>query len=120
MRLREPQVWRSRERGDEARERLSRFVHDARRDGLRCVRVIHGKGLGSIGKQPVLKGKVRNWLAHSPWRTTEIHRSPAASSVTAWMPAVPMSGKLTGTNRPPADRHSPWGPPIHITPARSR
>jgi DNA-nicking Smr family endonuclease len=24
--------------------------------------VIHGKGLGSIGKEPVLKGKVRAWL----------------------------------------------------------
>jgi hypothetical protein len=30
--------------------------------GLRCLRVIHGKGLGSIGREPVLKGKVRAWL----------------------------------------------------------
>jgi DNA-nicking Smr family endonuclease len=27
------------------------------------VRVIHGKGLGSVNKEPVLKNKVRNWLA---------------------------------------------------------
>jgi len=27
------------------------------------VRVIHGKGLGSVNKEPVLKHKVRNWLA---------------------------------------------------------
>jgi DNA-nicking Smr family endonuclease len=26
------------------------------------VRIIHGKGLGSLGKKPVLKNKVRNWL----------------------------------------------------------
>jgi DNA-nicking Smr family endonuclease len=26
------------------------------------VRVVHGKGLGSRDRQPVLKGKVRNWL----------------------------------------------------------
>jgi DNA-nicking Smr family endonuclease len=30
--------------------------------GVRCVRVIHGKGLGSLDKKPVLKSKVRNWL----------------------------------------------------------
>ena len=30
--------------------------------GIRCVRVIHGKGLGSPDKTPVLKGKVRSWL----------------------------------------------------------
>ena len=49
-------------RRDEARERLSRFVHDARRSGLRCVRVIHGKGHGSPGREPVLKAKVQAWL----------------------------------------------------------
>jgi DNA-nicking Smr family endonuclease len=26
------------------------------------VRIVHGKGHGSIGKQPVLKGKVKGWL----------------------------------------------------------
>jgi DNA-nicking Smr family endonuclease len=26
------------------------------------VRVVHGKGLGSPGKTPVLKGKVQSWL----------------------------------------------------------
>jgi len=49
-------------RRDEARERLSGFVHDARRHGLRCVRVIHGKGNGSPGREPVLKSKVKTWL----------------------------------------------------------
>ena len=49
-------------RRDEARERLNRFVHDAKRDGLRCVRVIHGKGNGSPGREPVLKNKVKVWL----------------------------------------------------------
>ncbi len=49
-------------RREEARERLNRFIHDARRGGLRCVRVIHGKGNGSPGREPVLKGKVKSWL----------------------------------------------------------
>ena len=47
---------------DQARERLSEFVRDASQRGLRCVRVVHGKGLGSPGRTPVLKAKVRAWL----------------------------------------------------------
>ena len=49
-------------RSDEAREHLAAFLRDARKRGLRCVRVIHGKGNGSPGKEPVLKGKVKRWL----------------------------------------------------------
>lgn len=49
-------------RREEARERLNRFIHDARRGGLRCVRVIHGKGNGSPGREPILKAKVKTWL----------------------------------------------------------
>ncbi len=49
-------------RVDEAREALVEFVSGAHRRGLRCLRVIHGKGLGSAGKEPVLKAKVPRWL----------------------------------------------------------
>lgn len=49
-------------RTDEAREALAEFLRDAVKCGWRCVRVIHGKGLGSVNKNPVLKNKVRNWL----------------------------------------------------------
>jgi DNA-nicking Smr family endonuclease len=49
-------------RREEAREALSEFIREAVKRGLRCLRVIHGKGLGSIGREPVLKGKVRAWL----------------------------------------------------------
>jgi DNA-nicking Smr family endonuclease len=45
-----------------AREALAQFVRRAERDGLRCVRVVHGKGNGSPGREPVLKAKVRAWL----------------------------------------------------------
>lgn len=47
---------------DEARESLIDFLRQADKRGWRCVRVVHGKGIGSPGRQPVLKGKVRNWL----------------------------------------------------------
>ncbi len=49
-------------RRDEARETLAGFIRDAHRTGIRCVRVVHGKGLGSPGREPVLKGKVHAWL----------------------------------------------------------
>ena len=49
-------------RTDEAREALGQFVRGAHRAGVRCVRVVHGKGLGSPGRTPVLKAKVHGWL----------------------------------------------------------
>jgi DNA-nicking Smr family endonuclease len=49
---------------DEARDTLADFLLEARARGLRCVRVIHGKGLTSPNREPVLKGKVRKWLSH--------------------------------------------------------
>jgi DNA-nicking Smr family endonuclease len=49
-------------RSDEAREALGQFIRDASKRGWRCVRVVHGKGLGSPGKTPVLKSKVQRWL----------------------------------------------------------
>ncbi len=49
-------------RVDPAREALAAFLDEALRREWRCVRVIHGKGLGSIGREPVLKAKVPRWL----------------------------------------------------------
>lgn len=49
-------------RRDEAREALAEFLRNAVKRSIRCVRVIHGKGLGSVNKEPVLKNKVRSWL----------------------------------------------------------
>jgi len=49
-------------RRDEAREQLAAFVREAAKKGLRCVRVVHGKGNGSPGREPVLKHKVHSWL----------------------------------------------------------
>ena len=49
---------------DEAHDALADFLDDARTRGFRCVRVVHGKGLTSPNKEPVLKGKVRRWLSH--------------------------------------------------------
>jgi len=47
---------------EEARLLLTTFLGACLRRGLRCVRVVHGKGLRSPGREPVLKGKVCHWL----------------------------------------------------------
>ncbi len=47
----------------EAREALTAFLARCIKRNMRCVRVIHGKGLGSKNREPILKAKVKNWLA---------------------------------------------------------
>ena len=46
----------------EARPRLADFIENSVRTGRLCVRVVHGKGLGSGQRGPVLKNKVNHWL----------------------------------------------------------
>ena len=46
----------------EAAAQVARFVRAAAARGLRSVRIVHGKGLGSRNREPVLKGKLRAWL----------------------------------------------------------
>lgn len=48
---------------DEARAALTQFLSACILKGQRCIRVIHGKGLGSPGRESVLKHLSRNWLA---------------------------------------------------------
>ena len=66
-------------RSDEARETLTAFIREAHRQGIRCVRVVTGKGLGSPGKAPVLKDKVHRWLVQK-------------AEVVAFVQAPPMQG----------------------------
>ncbi len=46
----------------EARALLGEFLSQCARRGLRCVRIVHGKGLRSRNREPVLKHKVAGWL----------------------------------------------------------
>jgi DNA-nicking Smr family endonuclease len=41
---------------------LEEFFQECRARQIRCARIIHGKGLGSEGRQPVLKRMVNLWL----------------------------------------------------------
>ncbi|MGZ8271915.1 MAG: Smr/MutS family protein, partial [Methylophilus sp.] len=47
---------------DEARAYVSEFITDCKKRGIRCVRIVHGKGLGSRNREPILKHKLRGWL----------------------------------------------------------
>ncbi len=47
---------------DEARTQVAEFLAGCKKRGIRCVRIVHGKGLGSRNREPILKHKVRNWL----------------------------------------------------------
>lgn len=47
---------------DDARQALSIFLDACTQRMMRCVRVIHGKGLSSKNGAPVLKTRIGNWL----------------------------------------------------------
>lgn len=64
-------------RTDEAREALGHFIRLAHRTGLRCVRIVHGKGLGSPGRTPVLKGRVQRWLVQKKEVLAFVQARPA-------------------------------------------
>jgi DNA-nicking Smr family endonuclease len=47
----------------EAAVAVSEFMKRCVQRGARCVRIVHGRGLGSRNREPVLKGLVRKWLS---------------------------------------------------------
>jgi DNA-nicking Smr family endonuclease len=49
-------------RSEDARVAVAEFLHEASLRNYRCVRIIHGKGLGSGPKGPVIKQKLGGWL----------------------------------------------------------
>ncbi|MDD2881777.1 MAG: Smr/MutS family protein [Rhodoferax sp.] len=64
-------------RRDDAREALSIFIREAHKQGIRCVRVVHGKGLGSPGKAPILKNRVHSWLVQKNEVLAFVQAKPA-------------------------------------------
>ena len=47
---------------DEAALATAEFIAASRRRGMRCIRIVHGKGLRSVGREPVLKKRIRRLL----------------------------------------------------------
>jgi len=46
----------------EAEAAVRDFLRERAARGERCVRIVHGRGLGSPNREPVLKAKLRKWL----------------------------------------------------------
>lgn len=80
-------------RREAAREALSAFIRDSHRQGIRCVRVIHGKGLGSPGKTPVLKGKVHSWLVQKAEVMAFVQARPAQGGAGALVVLLRPAGR---------------------------
>lgn len=64
-------------RTEEARDALGQFIRESYKAGIRCVRVVHGKGLGSPGKVSVLKPKVQSWLIQKTQVLAFVQATPA-------------------------------------------
>ena len=61
----------------EAKVELVEFLHECFRRGARCIRIVHGKGLGSPNREPVLKQAVRHWLAQREEVLAYVQARPA-------------------------------------------
>lgn len=49
----------------EAHEEVSRFVAESLAEGKRCIRIVHGRGYGSPGREGILRHLVKGWLMRS-------------------------------------------------------
>ena len=47
----------------EAHEEVARFLAESQRTGKRCVRIVHGRGHGSPGREGILRQFVKSWLS---------------------------------------------------------
>ena len=83
-------------RSDDARQALVGFIREACQLGIRCVRVVHGKGLGSPGKTPVLKNKVHGWLVQKNEVLAFVQARPAdggAGALVVLLKPVPAASR---------------------------
>ena len=79
-------------RTEDAREALAAFIREAVKTGQRCVRVVHGKGLGSPGKAPVLKSRVQGWLIQKTEVLAFVQAKPAEGGAGALLVLLQASG----------------------------
>jgi DNA-nicking Smr family endonuclease len=83
----------------EAEAALRRFIEDSLNAGCRCVRIVHGKGLGSGSAGPRLKPKVYSLLRR--WRAvlafTSARQVDGGSGAVYVLLADPGTGSASGT-----------------------
>lgn len=51
----------------QARKAMVEFMCHTRRQGMRCVRIVHGKGFGDKNRKATLKNQVTHWLSQFPY-----------------------------------------------------
>jgi DNA-nicking Smr family endonuclease len=61
-----------------ARALVESFLLECRQRGLRCVRIVHGRGRNSAHGIPVLKQSLPRWLARGPARFAALAYTTAA------------------------------------------
>jgi len=77
------------------------FLGGCLKRGLRCVRVVHGKGLRSPGREPVLKGK-----HSSGWRSATMSSPSARPEKSGWKRSVLGAAESLGLRQ--VARFFPW------------
>ncbi len=96
---------------DAARLAVTRFIHDCQAQDFRCLRIVHGKGLGSPGREPVLKKLVLGWLAQKREVLAYCQARAAeggAGAVIVLLAAQKKSSMASRLNRP-LPREGGWG-----------
>ena len=86
-------------RSEEARQLLVAFLNEALARGLRCVRIVHGKGLRSDNRVPVLKRKVGNWLAQRDEVLAFVQARPEDGGSGAVVVLLKVKGRKRGEGR---------------------
>lgn len=86
-------------RTDEARQLMVDFLNAALKHGMRCVRVVHGKGMRSVNAQPVLRAKVGKWLAQRDEVLAFVQARPEDGGSGAVMILLKAKGKTRGGER---------------------
>lgn len=89
-------------RTDEARALLAAFLTASVRRGLRCVLVVHGKGMRSRNGEPVLKRLVAGWLAQRDEVLAYVEARPADGGAGA------VAVLLKGSRRKAAPDAADW------------
>jgi DNA-nicking Smr family endonuclease len=86
-------------RSEEARHLLVAFLNEALAKGWRCVRIVHGKGLRSENREPVLKRKVGNWLAQRDEVLAFVQARPEDGGSGAVVVLLKAKGRTRGEGR---------------------
>jgi DNA-nicking Smr family endonuclease len=80
------------------------FLNDALKHGLRCVRIVHSKGLRSKNSEPVLTRKIGNWLAQRNEVLAFVQASAEDGGGGAVMVLLKAKGRKRGEGRGARDK----------------